>query len=57
LTVVSMGFVANPFDQCVSNKVIGGRQCTILWHVDDIKVSNVDSKVVSVDLENWKKNM
>jgi len=39
---VSMGFV-----KCVQTKVIGGRQCTILWHVDDIKESHVDSKVVS----------
>ena len=50
---VSMGFV-----KCVENKVIGGRKCTILWHVDDIKESHVDSKVVSevlVELETiWK---
>ena len=45
--LVSMGLVVNPYDECVANKVIGGKQCTILWHVDDIKVSHVDSQVVS----------
>jgi len=44
---VSMGLMVNPYDECVKNKVIGERQCTILWHMDDIKVSNVDSQVVS----------
>ena len=39
-----MGFVVNPYDE---GKVIGGRQCTILLRKDDIKVSHVDSQVVS----------
>ena len=40
------GFVANPYDSCVMNKEIGGRQCTIGWHVDDSKISHVDAAVV-----------
>jgi hypothetical protein len=40
------GFVANPYDSCVVNKMINGKQCTIGWHVDDLKCSHVDSKVV-----------
>ena len=28
------------------NKVIAGEQCTIGWHVDDIKISHHDPKVV-----------
>jgi hypothetical protein len=27
------------------NKMIEGKQCTILWHVDDIKLSHVDDEV------------
>ena len=38
------GFVVNPYDE---GKVIGGRQCTILLRKDEIKVSHVDSQVVS----------
>ena len=33
------------------NKTINGKQCTILWHVDDLKISHVDSKVVDSVLE------
>ncbi len=40
-------FVLNPYDDCVANKIIDGRQCTILWHVDDLEISHVDPKVVN----------
>ena len=33
--VDDMGFELNPYDECVANKVINGKQCTILYHVDD----------------------
>jgi len=39
-------FVLNPYDKCVANKVIAVKQCTILWHVDDLKISHVDKNVV-----------
>ena len=29
------------------NKIIDNKQCTILWHVDDLKTSHVDPAVVS----------
>jgi len=29
------------------NKDIDGSQCTILWHVDDLKISHVNPKVVT----------
>jgi len=41
------GFKLNPYDQCVANKTINGKQCTILWHVDDLKISHVDPQVVT----------
>ena len=34
-----MGFVINPYDMCVASKTINGKQCTIVWYVDDLKVS------------------
>lgn len=40
------GFVLNPYDPCISNKMINGSQCTIAWHVDDNKVSHVDQEVI-----------
>ena len=30
-----MGFELNPYDKCVANKMINGKQCTIAWWVDD----------------------
>ena len=44
--LVEWGFVINPYDWCVANKQINGQQCTLVWHVDDMKISHVDNKVV-----------
>ena len=39
------GYVANPYDSCVMNKMVDGKQGTVLWHVDNLKISHVDSGV------------
>ena len=31
----------------MANKTINGEQCTVCWHVDDLKISHVDEKVVT----------
>ena len=33
-TLSKEGFVINPYDKCVANKIINGKQCTIVWYVD-----------------------
>ena len=33
------GFIMDPYDPCVVNKMIDGHQMTIIWHVDDLKIS------------------
>ena len=43
----SNGFVLNPYDPCVANKMINGTQMTVCWHVDDLKVSHVDPDEVT----------
>jgi hypothetical protein len=45
--LVGWGFVVNPYDWCVANKIINGNQCTILRHVDDLKISEFDPKFLS----------
>jgi hypothetical protein len=35
-------FTINPYDPCVANATINGKQMTITWHVDDLKVSHID---------------
>ena len=42
-----MGFVLNPYDPCVANCTIDDNQCTLVWYVDDNKISHVDSHVVT----------
>ena len=46
------GFEINPYDPCVANMMIDGEQCTILWHVDDLKISHKDEAVIDKIL-NW----
>jgi hypothetical protein len=40
------GFEINPYDRCVANKVINGKQCTVAWYVDDNILSHVETSVV-----------
>jgi hypothetical protein len=45
-TLKDLGFVLNPYDLCVANSIIEGKQCTIVWYVDDNKISHVNPKVI-----------
>jgi hypothetical protein len=42
---VLWGFEIKPYDWCVANKMIDGKQCTVLWHVDDLKISHINPDV------------
>ena len=35
-------FTINPYEPCVANKLINGKQMTIMWHVDDLKILHVN---------------
>jgi hypothetical protein len=50
-TLKKMGFKLNPYDPCVANCMIEGKQCTIVWYVDDNKISHVDPRVVGMVIE------
>ena len=41
------GFIINMNDPCVTNKMIGVKQLTVCWHVDDLKISCVDLNEVT----------
>ena len=45
-TLQEWGFNINPCNWCVANNMINGKQYTIGWRVDDLKISHVDSEVV-----------
>ena len=43
--LLSIGFELNPYDPCVANTTVDNLQLTVVWHVDDLKVSHVLTKV------------
>ena len=55
-TLKDMGFIINPYDKCVANKMIHGKQCTIVWYVDDNKISHVEEEVVTGVLETLREH-
>ncbi len=48
----SNGFKLNPYDPCVANKTVNGKQMTVCWHVDDLKVSHMDPAEIT-KFGNW----
>jgi hypothetical protein len=45
--LISEGFeLSNPYDNCITNKQIKGSQCTVLWHIDDLKMSHASQEVL-----------
>jgi hypothetical protein len=47
-------FTINPYDPCVTNKMVNGHQMTICWHVDDLLVGHKSSTVVTETLDWFK---
>ncbi len=43
----NQGYTMNPYDPCVWNKLIKGKQITICFHVNDCKVSHESTQVVN----------
>jgi len=50
-SLTDAGFEINPYDPCVANKMIEGKQMTICFHVDDCKLSHRKSKVMDETIE------
>ena len=46
-----MGFRINPYDRCVANMMIEGKQCTITWYADDNQIQHISVKVVTMMLK------
>ncbi len=44
-------FILNPYNNWVENKMMNGSRCTILWHVDELKILHTDSTVVDRVIE------
>jgi len=46
-TLQEWGFKLNLYGKCVANKRINGKQCKIIWNVDNLKISHMEKKVVN----------
>ena len=44
--LIQEGFELNLYDSCVANKQIDSLWCTVLWHVDDLKIAHMKDSVV-----------
>ena len=40
------GFTPNQYDSCVVNNKVNGKQLTMAWHVDDLKVSHKEDNIL-----------
>ncbi len=38
--LTSADFTVNPYDPCVANKRFNCKQMTVLWHVNNLKISH-----------------
>lgn len=45
--VDELGFVKNYYGLCMENKVVDEKQCTVIWYVEDLKISHLDPNVVT----------
>jgi hypothetical protein len=50
-SLTDVGYEINPYDPSVANKMIDGKQMTICYHVDDCKLSHVNTKVMDTTIE------
>jgi len=44
--IESIGYEVNPYDICVDNRTVNAKQHTITCHVDNVRSSHVDLKVI-----------
>jgi hypothetical protein len=41
-----MGLEINPYNPCITNKIVNGSQVTIRWHVDDLMISHLKQEEI-----------
>ncbi len=42
-----MGFVVNPYDPCIANKIVDGHKSTLQSRVDDLIISHIDMSAIN----------
>ena len=46
--LMEWGFSLNPYDSCIANKMVNGSQLTVVWHVNDLKLSHKEQCMVDL---------
>jgi Reverse transcriptase (RNA-dependent DNA polymerase) len=44
--LMDLGYEENPYDSCVVNKMINGKQCMVCWYINNVKASHMEESVV-----------
>ena len=52
--LIDHGFIHNKYDMCTFNKIANGKQITVQFHVDDLKVLYKDQDVLKDFLSNLR---
>eukprot|EP00957_Ditylum_brightwellii_P169151 12875273-Ditylum_brightwellii.AAC.1 len=55
-SLVKWRFKTNPNGWCIANKTIDGKQCTLAWYINDLKISHVKDIVVIEIIGKLEKN-
>ena len=53
-SIKSQAFKLNPYDGCVANKIVKGKQITVCFHVDNCKISHEVPQVIDETIK-WLK--
>jgi hypothetical protein len=53
--LTSMGYTANPYEECIFNKMVRGKQLTLALYVDDIMATCEDAKALDEDIAALRK--
>jgi Endomembrane protein 70 len=54
--VIKRGYDLNPYNRCIANKIVDNSLRTVVWHVDDLKLSHANEKVLDSEVR-WLESL
>ena len=51
IVLKGIGYVINPYDNCVTDRFIGDKRCIIMWYLNDNKLQHVEKDVIRQELD------
>ena len=49
--LIESGYTMNPIDNCIFNKIVRGKQVTVIIYVDDLLLTHIEQKVLIQEIE------